>query len=140
RHPGCVVASRPGPLRSRIRQPRRGEPDTSLLRQHRAPPHQPWRRPTTEPRPTHGHRDPHPDGPTHPRLRRETNRRRTNPTGNPPLPEALPRPPDLPPAQRRRDRAQPDLTNIGDSTDSSNSTDGSPAVSETSIITDYACC
>ena len=86
RRPGRVVASRPGPLRSRIRQPRRGEPDPSLLRQYRAPSHQPWRRPTTEPRPSHGCRDSHTDGSTHPRLRREANCRGTNSTRDPPLP------------------------------------------------------
>src|SRR5215213_7383466 len=96
-----MVPSRTGPVRSRIRQPRRREPDPGLVWKHRPPPDQPRRRPPVEPRPTHGRGNPHAHGPRHTRLRRETNRRRTHPPRDPPLPQALPCPPDLPPPQRR---------------------------------------
>src|SRR5665648_390788 len=59
------------------------------------------------------------------------------------MPQALPRPPDLPlPQQRRSNRGTParhDLTDIGDSTGSSSCTDASPAATATATTTDYAC-
>src|SRR5665647_1077416 len=55
------------------------------------------------------------------------------------MPQALPRPPDLPPPQQRRSNrgtpARHDLTDIGDSTASSSSTDASPAATATATTT-----
>lgn len=97
RRPHRVVPPGTHPIRVRLRQPRRREPDPGLLRQHGPPPHQPRRRPAPEPRAAHGRRHPHAHGPPHPRLRRTPKRRRTHPPRDPPKPQALPRPRDLPP-------------------------------------------
>lgn len=63
RRAGGLVTPWPAPQRGSLRQPCRGEPDPSLLRQHRPSPDQPRRRPTPQPRPAHGHRHPHAHGP-----------------------------------------------------------------------------
>lgn len=96
--PYGVVAFGPGAFRGRLRSPRRCEPHPRILGEHRAPPAQPRRRQAPELRTAHGHRRPH--RPRPPRLRRTPQGRRKNPTGNPAMPQALPRPPPLPHPQR----------------------------------------
>lgn len=87
-----------------------------ILREHRAPPAQPGRRQAPELRTAHGHRRPHRPRPGYPCLRRTPQSGRQDPTRNPAMPQALPRPPPLPHPQRPR-QCGPDrrLTDIEDS-------------------------
>ena len=74
-------------------------PDPGLVRADRAPPTQPLRRPSTQPRPSRHRRAPPPPRPHHPRLRRTTTLRRQNRPRDQALPQALHRTPALPPAR-----------------------------------------
>src|SRR5699024_5893480 len=110
--PDRLVASRPRAVRSRVRLPGGRESHSRLLRKHRAPPPQSRRRPTPQPRPTYGGSDPDDTRSDHPRTRRTPDRRRPHDQGDPPMPQALPGPTDLPNTQRRRTNPHARLTNI----------------------------
>lgn len=77
------------PFPGRVRPDRRNVPDSGIIGQHHKAPHEPWRRPPTEPGNQHhrAHTDAH--GPGHPRILRTTHRRKANHTRDHPMLEAL---------------------------------------------------
>jgi hypothetical protein len=87
---------RPDALRGRVRPPVRRRPDPRLQRQNPPPPTQPRRRPRRQQRPVHRRARPHPLRSPHPRLPRPPHRRGPDQARDHPLPQALPRPRDLP--------------------------------------------
>jgi hypothetical protein len=107
-----LLPPRPLPQRSRVRRPRRHQPDPGQQRPHDPAPAQPRRRPRPEPRHPHHHADPDPQLSPHPRLRRPAHRRGKDRTRDPPLPQAIHRPRALPAAQPVDETAHEPLTNI----------------------------
>ena len=96
-----LITSRALPRRRRVRDARRRRPDPGQLRQDRALPAQPLRRPPAQPSVALDHPDPPTLPPTHPRLHPTAQNRRQDRPPDPPLPQALYRPPALPPARTR---------------------------------------
>ena len=69
-----LVPPRPGPLRGRLRRPRRGQPHPGLIGEHRPAQAQPGRRQTPQPRTPHGDHHQNDLRPRHARLRRAAHR------------------------------------------------------------------